>query len=186
MQISKDLKLHKACSNDDLRPALAGVYYDGKQLVATNGHILVKVKLPKDEQGKLKNPKIIPGKVFQEICKGKKSEMGEFEIKGDKVNINSNGSSQTFDCIKEEYPDFDKVLPEKKKPVFKLCFNVDLLKDLASALGSYNGNVTLTFTNDNLNECNGYLTSTAPIPVKVDAWGGPEAEAILMPVRENS
>ena len=184
MQISKNLKLHKACSNDDRRPALTGVYYDGKHLVACDGHVLVEIKIPKEEQKNLKEPKIIPKKVFQEITKGKRAEIGEFEVNGNKVKIGSNGSTQTFDIIEEPYPDYERVIPEDKKPVLKVNLDANLLKNLADALGSVDGIVSLTFTNDNLNEYDGYLTCEAAIPVEaVHDESGFEKRAIIMPCR---
>jgi len=188
MQVSKQFKLHKACDNDkgSLRPALQSIHFDGKNLVATNGHILAVVKPEIDKNDK---PGNIPMKAFIEASKiGTKKENAKLTTTEHQVKIGENGNGQAFDLILDKFPDWQAVMPSKEikeKPVFKLRFNVDNLKRLTEAMGSTTGIVTLYFSNENMDD-HGYLTCERAIPITVDdayERSDNNSQGILMPVR---
>ena len=186
MQVSKQFKLHKACAKDALRPALQSIHFDGENLVATNGHILAIVKPLTDKNDQ---PGNIPIKAFIEASKmGTKKEEAKLTIESNQVKIGENGNGQAFDLVQELFPEWEKIMPNpkiKEKPVFKLRFNVDLLKQLSEAMGSTTGIITMYFSNDNMSDGKGYLTCQSAIPVTVDDQydeNNNDSQGIIMPV----
>ncbi len=183
MRINKDFKLHKAVETDkkSKRNAIKGIMFDKKnsRLIATNGHILAITPV---EECQKDVSCIIPAKAYSETIKTTNPTIETSKKKQNNIKINSiNGDSNIYEAITEEkYPDYERVLPEDDKPVVELKFNAKLLYNLSQALG--NDIVTLTLTNDTLDDYNGYLVAINAIKVTAqmqDSYG------ILMPWRFN-
>jgi len=108
-----------AVSKDDLKPALCGVYLDFKKeeitAVATDGHRLVKYIKETSKE----NPEgsiIIPGK-FLNIIKNKISSTGDvfINLSENHIDITENTTTMITRIIKESFPDFNSVIPDKEE-----------------------------------------------------------------------
>jgi len=107
-----------ACSSDNLRPALTGVYCqifnDHIRMVATDGHRLVKIVNREFHSKNVQRDIIIPTRALNLVARNL-SEDGQQEI-----IIGKNHVLFKFDdthlfsrIISEPYPDYERVIPEK-------------------------------------------------------------------------
>lgn len=108
-----------AAAADETRPALSGVLFEAGQgklgLVATDGYRLSQARVEAGQKG-LAKPIIVPAKALREIEKSLDSEE-EVEM------IFEEGKGQVFfvqgsfilgtRLIEEEFPNFEKIIPEK-------------------------------------------------------------------------
>lgn len=104
----KDCDTIKAVSKfaerkDYLRQRLMGVYFENKNIVATNGHILA--WRPTDIE--LENSFIVPYKYADQIFQGR---LSYYE---NKVCIQNENESILFNTIDAKYPDYKSVIPEE-------------------------------------------------------------------------
>jgi len=181
MFIDKNIKVHLACSDDDSRLALNYILYDGKYLIATNGHILAKIAMGSE---KLDKEVYIHKDIFKAAQKNinAKTRAIELDIKneGETISfIDKNKSLVTYTQkpLTQSFPDIDRILEPilKGKKQIKVHFNAKLLLDLVKALGAnnnkYSNNVTLSFS-ENEDE-----------PILVKSHYNPDNIGVLMPVR---
>jgi DNA polymerase III subunit beta len=107
-----------ACSSDNLRPALTGVYCqifaDHFRMVATDGHRLVKISNKDFSSKNLQRDIIIPTRALNLVARNL-GEDGQQEI-----IIGKNHVLFKFDdtflysrIINEPYPDYERVIPDK-------------------------------------------------------------------------
>jgi DNA polymerase III sliding clamp (beta) subunit (PCNA family) len=178
MKITVDHKLHKVCEHkDSLRTALTGVYFDKQrsQLVATDGHVLA---ISPVEDCKDDHSCIIPAKAYSETLKTKTPCITTLSSIPKDIRAMQKDSIEIYKPIKEQYPRYEMVLPKEGKPLFKLGLNAKLLYKLSQALGD--DQLTLTFTNHNMKDRNGYLTTDSAI--KVTALDQ-DSTGLIMPMR---
>ena len=160
----------KACtSNDDLRPALNGLYLDTdkNRLTGTDSRLLVNYKVevsPEDNNG------ILPVDLF----KSKKTEQCEYSVNGSAVRDNYNSKSE-FQLIDEKYPEIDNVIPEDDNEDRLIGLDLNLLKNLCSAVpADDNGNKYVKFR----------ISGNSLRAVKFEQLNdNPEYSGVIMPIR---
>jgi DNA polymerase-3 subunit beta len=105
-----------AVSNDDLRPAMMGVYFDigpeESKFVATDGHRLVryiKKDLTNDEEINF----IVPEKALNLVQKALHAEECVLTITEDHARFKSGNTIVITRLINEQYPNYDSVIPRE-------------------------------------------------------------------------
>lgn len=142
MKIDSKYKIQLAVSTDELRPAMMHILIDGDRAIATDGHILASVPIVKEAD----EP---DGTVSTDVLK--------LITKRDNINstllhemVNIQNKNHTITCSRRNddspYPNYKTVLVENTDG-FEIALNINLLKDLADALG--NGILRLRFGKDN-------------------------------------
>jgi DNA polymerase III subunit beta len=103
-----------AVSNDDLRPAMMGVYFEinngGSKFVATDGHRLVRFHnkgLRSDEELDF----IVPDKALGLVVKALDDEECELTISKDHARFKSGNTIVITRLINEQYPNYESVIP---------------------------------------------------------------------------
>lgn len=103
-----------AVSNDDLRPAMMGVYFDigpdESKFVATDGHRLVKyikTDLTLDEGINF----IVPEKALSLVQKALHSEECDMTVTEDHARFKSGNTIVITRLINEQYPNYESVIP---------------------------------------------------------------------------
>lgn len=103
-----------AVSNDDLRPAMMGVFFDlgpeETKFVATDGHRLVrfvKTSLTTDEELKF----IVPEKALSLVQKALHAEDCELTVTEDHARFKSGNTVVITRLINEQYPNYESVIP---------------------------------------------------------------------------
>ena len=149
-----DFKLHKACTDDDLRPAFSYLYFKNGYAYATNAHIAVRAKIedisnidPRDIEAL--NGKALHYKQFELLLKHDSMEVEGNDIK--MLNIGDNLT--TTITLRDDivFPNVDKVLEDaeagfrENPPTIDPCINIALLNKLCAALGNSNKNAGLRF-----------------------------------------
>ncbi len=112
-----------AASYDDVRPELAGVFFnsDGKTLtiVATDSYRLAekKINLSKENKQNIKFSKIIPIRVLHELVRNLKDEETNFELIFDdnQVVFKFDETTIVSRLIEGNYPDYKEIIPEEHK-----------------------------------------------------------------------
>lgn len=105
-----------AVSNDDLRPAMMGVYFDigpdESKFVATDGHRLVKyikTDLTSEEEVSF----IVPEKALSLVQKALHDEECDMQITDDHVQFKSGNTIVITRLINEQYPNYESVIPRE-------------------------------------------------------------------------
>ncbi|MGL5681689.1 MAG: hypothetical protein ACRDDZ_01375 [Marinifilaceae bacterium] len=74
INFDKNIRIDKVCANNDLRPTMECIYFEGDYMYATDANMLVKLKIsecctiPQEFIDKL-NGKLLPSKAYAEIIK---------------------------------------------------------------------------------------------------------------------
>jgi len=145
-----------AVSKDDLKPALCGVYFNinNNQImsVATDGHRLVKF----NKKIKNNNPEasiIIPGKFFS-ILKNNIKLTSEIKINlnDNHIDITENNTTTITRIIKESFPDFNSVIPDKKenKATVESLNLIEAIKRVSIFSNKTTRQITLSFEHNEL------------------------------------
>jgi DNA polymerase III sliding clamp (beta) subunit (PCNA family) len=99
-------------SADTLRPAMMGVYYDGKDFVATNGHILSNYRIGGDAVP----PCVLPMRLFTLLYSFQKATAFVFAAGAVTVQRDADVLAVVrFRCIDEQYPQWQNVVPALTK-----------------------------------------------------------------------
>ncbi|MEX1012013.1 MAG: DNA polymerase III subunit beta [Balneolaceae bacterium] len=112
-----------AVSNDDLRPAMMGVYFDldseGSKFVATDGHRLVKYR---NRELTSKDPLsfIVPDKALNLVLKALDGEECELTVSSDHVRFRSGNTIVITRLINEQYPNYESVIPRENDKVLRI------------------------------------------------------------------
>ncbi|WP_138430881.1 DNA polymerase III subunit beta [Fodinibius saliphilus] len=128
LETSKDLILNAidktlfAVSNDDLRPAMMGVYFDigaeESKFVATDGHRLVKY-IKHDLTSDTEVDFIVPEKALNLVKKALHAEECVLTITEDHVRFESGNTIVITRLINEQYPNYESVIPkDNEKELF--------------------------------------------------------------------
>lgn len=131
LETTKEEMLHAiektlfAVSNDDLRPAMMGVYFDidsdETKFVATDGHRLVryvKTDLTSDNEMSF----IVPEKALSLVQKALHSDECDLTVTEDHARFKSGNTIVITRLINEQYPNYESVIPrdnEKKLVINK-------------------------------------------------------------------
>ncbi|NGP87516.1 DNA polymerase III subunit beta [Fodinibius halophilus] len=128
LETSKDVILNAidktlfAVSNDDLRPAMMGVYFDigaeESKFVATDGHRLVKY-IKHDLTSDTEVDFIVPEKALNLVKKALHDEECVMTITEDHVRFKSGNTIVITRLINEQYPNYESVIPkDNEKELF--------------------------------------------------------------------
>jgi len=105
-----------AVSNDDLRPAMMGVFFDigeeGSTFVATDGHRLVRFK---NENISSTEPLsfIVPEKALNLVAKAIEDDYCILTVSSDHAQFKSGKTIVITRLINEQYPNYDSVIPRE-------------------------------------------------------------------------
>jgi len=123
-----------ATSNDELRPAMTGVYFsigdDHTIFVATDGHRLIKY-LRKDVQAEAKNAIIIPRKALNLLKNVLPAENSNVSVEYNLSNAFFKFDHVRMICrlIDERYPDYENVIPKDNVNIMTIG-RIELLSSL--------------------------------------------------------
>lgn len=163
----KEYKLHKACANDDLRPAMHYICFKDGYAYATDAHIAVRARLDaicalsEEERNKL-NGYLIHKNQYEMLLKYSTIEIGEGVItcidpeSKARTTIQLVKMAETDEQVAEskglaiKYPNVDAVINDdlSKEPLQKVGFNYPLLGRIIAAMGITSGRVGLRFTSN--------------------------------------
>lgn len=103
-----------AVSNDDLRPAMMGVYFqlgpNASQFVSTDGHRLVKYST-QDITTPEEHSFIVPDKALALIQKSISDDQTVIHVNQDHVSFKSGDTQLITRLINEQYPNYESVIP---------------------------------------------------------------------------
>ena len=103
-----------AVSNDDLRPAMMGVYFqlgpNSSQFVSTDGHRLVKYSTT-EMTTEQEHSFIVPDKALALIQKSISNELTTIQVNQDHVSFKSGSTQLITRLINEQYPNYESVIP---------------------------------------------------------------------------
>jgi hypothetical protein len=124
--------LHLACGNDTIRPALQHVYFHDGYAVATDAHVLVRVKVDQfgftDEEIKILHGKFIHRSVFPQI------------IAQPMINITEDGFDAgnilfRFSDVVEQFPNYAPVIPTEISQVDRIGLDPSKFDQIRKVLG---------------------------------------------------
>lgn len=152
MKIDKKYQLDKCVSNDELRPEINQVYYDGERLFSTDGHRLAVIVFADEDIDQKEKPGYVPPEIFIESRKLKHNE--HIQIKETEIIVHKQNRKIIYlrQDAETEYPDVNSVIEKDtfENPIVKLTLNPVYLLELAEALGSQES-VTLYISKKHLN-----------------------------------
>lgn len=132
-----------AVSNDDLRPAMMGVYFDigpeESKFVATDGHRLVryiKQDLTSEEEVNF----IVPEKALNLVQKALHAEECVLTITEDHVRFKSGNTTVITRLINEQYPNYDSVIPRENDK--KLVINKEQMLATVKRVAIFSSSTT--------------------------------------------
>jgi len=166
-------RIEAVACDDSTRFVIQNPYFDGNNLVATNGIAMAVIPSDELEVEEGETPGTVPVAAIKEARKGKKSlQNSVFCNGGAKVAHNE----AMFQREVLQFPNYQKLcvatLPEAD---FRVRINASLLSDLSKAIQAGNDGVEL------------HLKTTDPLaPIKVTPYGrnsDSKAFGILMPLR---
>lgn len=147
----KEFKLHKACANDEIRPAMQYVCFKDGYAYATDAHIAVRARLSDisalsdDDIAKL-NGHLIHKSQYEQLLKYSSIEIGDGTITLIDPESKARTTMQLFKlaesgeevlegCIR--YPNVDAIInsDRSEEPLQQVGFNIVLLNKIAAAMG---------------------------------------------------
>ena len=158
----KEFKLHKACANDEIRPAMQYVCFKNGYAYATDAHIAVRARLTdicalgEEEISKL-NGHLIHKSQYEQLLKYSCIEIGDGTITLIDPESKARTTIQLFKlaesgeevlegCIR--YPNVDAIINQdgEHSEADRVKFNYNLLGRLVAAMGMNGSRVVLRFT----------------------------------------
>ena len=160
----KEYKLHKACANDDLRPAMHYICFKDGYAYATDAHIAVRASLQaicalsEEERNKL-NGYLIHKNQYEMLLKYSTIEIGEGVITCIDPESKARTTIQLVKLAESSeaaevsegkaiyFPNVDAVINDdlSKEPLQKVGFNYSLLGRIIAAMGIQPNRVGLRF-----------------------------------------
>lgn len=160
----KEYKLHKACANDDLRPAMHYICFKDGYAYATDAHIAVRASLQaicaldEEERNKL-NGYLIHKNQYEMLLKYSTIEIGEGVITCIDPESKARTTIQLVKLAESSeaaevsegkaiyFPNVDAVINDdlSKEPLQKVGFNYSLLGRIIAAMGITPNRVGLRF-----------------------------------------
>ncbi|HKK46958.1 MAG TPA: DNA polymerase III subunit beta [Balneolaceae bacterium] len=132
-----------AVSNDDLRPAMMGVYFDigpeESKFVATDGHRLVKYikqDLTSDEEIDF----IVPEKALNLVQKALHDDECAMTVTEDHVRFESGNTIVITRLINEQYPNYESVIPKDNEK--KLVINKEQMLATVKRVSIFSSSTT--------------------------------------------
>ena len=163
----KEFKLHKACANDDFRPAMHYICFNNGYAYATDGHIAVRASLEaicalsEEDRNKL-NGYLIHKKQYEMLLKYSTIEICEGAITCIDTESKARTTIQLVKLAESSeaaevsygkaiyFPNVDAVINDdlSKEPLQKVCFSYSLLGRIIDAMGITSGRTGLRFTSN--------------------------------------
>lgn len=160
----KEYKLHKACANDDFRPAMHYVCFKDGYAYATDAHIVVRASLQAicaldDEERNKLNGYLIHKNQYEMLLKYSTIEIGEGVITCIDPESKARTTIQLVKLAESSeaaevsegkaiyFPNVDAVINDdlSKEPLQKVGFNYSLLGRIIAAMGIQPNRVGLRF-----------------------------------------
>ncbi len=135
------IPIHLSCGNDNMRPVMRCVYFEGDYMYATNAHLAIKAKIDKfstfsPDEIKLLDGKLIKSTSFKNIFNAdtvKVSESGFFDVEND--------IEYKFTKMNIKFPDINKIFNERltqvELPLGKIGLNSFFLNQLSRSMQGY-------------------------------------------------
>lgn len=115
-----------AVSNDDLRPAMMGVFFQvsgtDAKIVATDGHRLVKL-IRKDITTEKEAKFIVPEKALSMVGKSELGQTAKVTIFQDHARFEGSTTSILTRLINETYPNYESVIPRENDKILRVDKN---------------------------------------------------------------
>lgn len=147
LKVAKEFQPYSKLETKVCRDALACLYFDNKEVVATNGHFLVRVSLLEPI---FSEPVLLR---FEKV-KLDRSYTQTFDLISDKHSITPRYVSHngTIAWIERgfQYPNYKQALP-LDEPTHAMCFDVEYLRSIVEMIGDHKTEVILNFTPDKAN-----------------------------------
>lgn len=163
----KEFKLHKACANDEFRPAMHYICFKNGYAYATDGHIAVRASLDaicalgEDERSKL-NGYLIHKKQYEMLLKYSTIEIGDGVITCIDSESNARTTIQLVKLAESSesaeraegkaiyFPNVDAVIDDdlSKEPLQKVGFDYQLLSRIIAAMGITSKRIGFRFTSN--------------------------------------
>jgi len=132
-----------AVSNDDLRPAMMGVYFDigpdESKFVATDGHRLVKY-IKQDLTSEKEIDFIVPEKALNLVQKALHDEDCAMTVTEDHVRFTSGNTVVITRLINEQYPNYESVIPKDNEK--KLVINKEQMLATVKRVAIFSSSTT--------------------------------------------
>lgn len=132
-----------AVSNDDLRPAMMGVYFDigpdESKFVATDGHRLVKY-IKQDLTSDKEIDFIVPEKALNLVQKALHAEECAMTVTEDHVRFKSGNTIVITRLINEQYPNYESVIPKDNEK--KLVINKEQMLATVKRVSIFSSSTT--------------------------------------------
>jgi len=132
-----------AVSNDDLRPAMMGVYFDigpdESKFVATDGHRLVKY-IKQDLTSDKEIDFIVPEKALNLVQKALHDEECAMTVTEDHVRFKSGNTIVITRLINEQYPNYESVIPKDNEK--KLVINKEQMLATVKRVSIFSSSTT--------------------------------------------
>ena len=139
MKFDRNAKIEEAVSKDASRYAITEPYFDGENLVATDGHIMAVIPIDKDKEKTADDEKGYIPKAFLKKVRGKAGKYSDLElsISKDKVSGTTKEGYETVDSPLQDatFVSYKNVLIGERKET-SVSFDAEKLFRLSNALGA--------------------------------------------------
>lgn len=143
-------KLHLACANDPLRPALNHISFQDGKAVCTDSHILVAQDLhlhgfTLDERPHMEG-KFLHRDTFKELLR---AETIEATAEGFRCSLKGSEYVIKYTDVDFKFPNWQAVIPREKEALTEIGLAPTILAKLKELTLSENGNVVFDFHGNN-------------------------------------
>lgn len=158
----KEYKLHKACNDDQVRPAMQYVAFKGGYAYATDAHVAVKANLRNISALEFEDIQKLNGYAIHKDQYAELLKFSEIEVRdGSIVAKGATENAQTIFTLKKivensnderpgaiRFPDVESIISDdaKKNKIESIGISLKLLNNLAAAMGVANERIGLRFT----------------------------------------
>jgi DNA polymerase III sliding clamp (beta) subunit (PCNA family) len=143
------IKMHEACSADELRPILCCVHFDNGYMVATNAHVLIKARLDQFTPFEPEEISMLNGKFFDRETFKKVFACKQVKVVEEGIEDLSNGTLYKFFKVDGKYPNYQAVIPTDMKQLSEISLDPKVAKKLFSILAYDDNKIVMTFSGAN-------------------------------------
>ncbi len=113
-----------AVSSDELRPAMMGILFQGKnshlRAVATDGHRLVRVDLDLSGASALTRDVIVPARALNLVARSVESGTSTVTVSNTHVRFSFDSTQLISRLIDEKYPNYESVIPQDNDKIMTI------------------------------------------------------------------
>lgn len=148
-----------ATAKDELRIVMNGIYFDFGMtfynIVASDGHVLIKNKIQFDEENDMAGSFIMPKKVVKILPELLTTADIDILYDGRKAAIEYENMRLQFLLIEGKYPNYDSIIPKSSAHEVKCARRLllEAIKAVAPFAPDSSNMVTMTFEKDKLEVC---------------------------------